>query len=1131
MLRVALRDLGRRCSNVFRLNDAPRLREVIEQLEGRVLLTGAGDLDTTFGGDGEATTSLDQVTLHGNDVAVEADGKVVVAGSATFGTSEQWAVARYNADGTPDGTWGHNGVLLFSSFQGLDPIRATDVVIDHSGRILVGGVMKSGFGWDELFIARYLPNGTLDPSFSGGAVRGFFNEFDTRGAVYSDISDLLIEDDGKIIVTGSCTKFDLDGNDSDFAIKRLNEDGTADKTFGADGDFGSGTRFSFGAFDTVHAAAIDYSGTPATNTHWGSIVMVGETGDDFSLGSEKFAFARITPDGHLDSSFSGDGKLSVPFVGEYNYSVATGVVVQPTGNYVIAGTVGVDRDHTHVGLIRLTEDGSGDPSFGYTNGQTEIHFGHTDEGSGDLIIGHTGKLIVSSSTFETGIACMDTEGKLDPLFSGDGVVVTSVGSSSAATAMGLAPDGKFVVGGDGGFAAARFFDRGATVAVTSVDSIATEAGETQASFFVTRAERLPYPTRVYFTIGGTATLFPLRVLDRPDYTLDGFTDIDPIQAYVDIPADETFAPVFLTAVDDTRVETDETATFTIPENIPGVVDLSTPTSVTLSIRDDDHQIGGSVFNDADASTSFDNNESGLSGWTVYIDANSNNILDAGERTTLSDPTGQYAFGGLAPGSYFIREVRQSGWRQTLPIGSQDPSFAAPSYLVNLATATDQKNNVNFGNTQLVAVYGKVFRDSDGDGVWDANEDPLAGARVYNDTNGNNTLDTDEPFSLSAVTGDYALNLPAGALRIRVAAPVSTSSFVQTLPVSNGSYAITLAAGQTTNNRNFGLKPLTTGRTLTSISGNVFNDLDGDRTRDVQNPVEPDLVGWTVFLDLNKNGKLDAGEPTQVTNDSGNFTFANLTSGVKYRVREVLQAGWVQSTLNPQDITLADGEAATVQFGNRSTAPFLDGGGNLFIYGTGGNDTIRVDVKKGQLRVTVNDVLFNNFSPTGQLVIYALDGKDEVTLTDAVTRDAVIYGGAGADKLTGGSGRNIILGGDDNDVLTGGSQRDLLIGGNGADVLRGGGEDDLLIAGTTVFDDDLSALVSLQQQWSSSDDYGTRSSNVQITLNETTAFDDTAADSASGNAGNDLFYANTDSGGGLVADLLSDKAADEVVVDV
>jgi len=98
----------------------------------------------------------------------------------------------------------------------------------------------------------------------------------------------------------------------------------------------------------------------------------------------------------------------------------------------------------------------------------------------------------------------------------------------------------------------------------------------------------------------------------------------------------------------------------------------------------------------------------------------------------------------------------------------------------------------------------------------------------------------------------------------------------------------------------------------SISGTKYEDVNGNGVKDTG---ENGLQGWTIYLDLNGNGALDTGEPSQVTDASGNYSFTNLTPGT-YKVREVAQSGWLQTSTNPADVNLVSGtNVSNVNFGN------------------------------------------------------------------------------------------------------------------------------------------------------------------------------------------------------------------------
>ena len=1114
---------------------------LIEPLEVRRLLS-AGNLDYTFGTNGMAKLALGNTSFDTRDVAVQFDGKVVVVGATHVDNAGRvWGVARYNEDGTLDTTFGGDGVVETPTLDGHHSLIASAVVIQSDGKIVVGGNAFDESGQFvtnyRLGLARYNADGTLDTEFDGDGT----TTYDVDSESHSDelIQSLAIQHDGGIVFGGSALTyggiFDATGN-FDMIIGRYNLDGTLDGSFGDGGVKDVG----FGADEGAHAIAIDYSGTASTNPNYGKIVAVGFNRYTNSVPQTitQFAFIRLTTGGDLDDTFAGDGRLAVPFGNGYVFSQAEGVVIQPDGKIVIAGTIRATADSdSNFGLMRLNPNGSGDPTFGPSNGQIAIDFGSsttTQDIVGDLIIGQTGKLLVGGSSApgfthaSMAIACLNADGTLDSLFGGAGKrTISFYGEDVSAAGLALAPRGKFVAAGGNNADTARLYDRGATVAVTSLDSISSETGPDQASFFVTRVEHLPYPTRVYFARGGTAT--PPGVYG--DYIPDGIT-LGRLGNWVDIPANEVYAAVTLTPVDDPLIEPTETAAFSIIDE-PGTIDVWTPRSVNIEIRDNDHQISGTVFDDFNADAAQGGFEQGLTDWTVYLDTNNSNTLDSGEPRTTTDAGGRYAFGGLANGTYYVREVLPTGWRRTLP--------TANAYTVALTTGTVVEGQ-DFGNTQSARISGQVFRDADGDGVKDTNEGGLEGIRVYIDGYqesyyNNDVFDSGEYNTFTDASGNYVLNVPvfgSTPLEVRVE---PTNSYAQTLPVSQGSYNLTLAEAQVTTGKTFGLKPLVIARPVTSIRGSIFNDIDGDGVRDVQNPTEPDLVGWTAYLDLNKNNKLDSGEPTRTTDEAGNFVFEDLTPGVSYRVRQVVPKFWKQTTHNPADITLGDSQVAVVIFGDRPIVATFDGVGNLLVNGTAGPDTIRVvSASGGKVKVFLNNESSDALTVSGKLIINALGGNDTVDIASNVMLDAIVYGGSGDDTITGGGGTNLLLGQDGNDALAGGAKRDILVGGNGADNLTGGGGDDLLIAGTTAYDEDPSSLAAIQAEWLSANAYADRVMHLQdgtgLTagrpLDATTVLDDAASDVLTGGTGQDLFYFNFDSG---VLDTLTDKAGNETALDI
>ncbi|MEM9006146.1 MAG: Calx-beta domain-containing protein, partial [Cyanobacteria bacterium P01_F01_bin.86] len=162
-------------------------------------------------------------------------------------------------------------------------------------------------------------------------------------------------------------------------------------------------------------------------------------------------------------------------------------------------------------------------------------------------------------------------------------------------------------------------------------------------------------------------------------------------------------------------------------------------------------ITGSVWHDWNRNRHWDVGELGLSDWTVYIDANDNQQLDAEEISTVTDANGFYSFSGLEEGTYTIAEVLQEDWQQTFP--GQDPGFVH-RVSVNLG---DEVTHVDFGNFNetLGEISGYKWHDRDRDGIWDDNEATLSGWMIYLDDNNNGELDPGEIATVTDAEGAYS----------------------------------------------------------------------------------------------------------------------------------------------------------------------------------------------------------------------------------------------------------------------------------------------------------------------------------------------------------------------------------------
>ena len=559
-------------------------------------LADAGALDPSFSEDGKATVSFGGVTVTSRDVAVQSDGKTVLIGNTSKG---DFAVARLNLDGTPDTTFGpgHNGVVRVHVGDDTAPNVANAVAIQTDGKILVAGK-----AWNlsltatryQMAILRFNTDGSLDKSFDSDGKRMI-----GMGGFDSEAFDIALQPDGKIVLAGYSHQGYVNIND-DFAVARLNSNGSNDSSFGSGGI----KYIGFGSQDGALSVAIDTYGTPSTNPRYGYITLAGYQNNATNIPGTNFTFqyigvARLLPNGLLTSSFGGGtGKVVVSFPGVFTR--ANAVMIQPSGMAVIAGSRNGQPGGNDFFIARLNNAGQLDASFGGNSlGYLEADFGGNDLAYGITAAPVSG-FLVSGIAGGYAVAKYTDDGLPDNAFGINGqTTVQNFGGGTAKIAYG--PGRRMTVAGGSAFSVARLFDTGANLVYTaSLDPNAAEAGLDPASFFVYRLERLATPTRVYFSVGGTAR-YPGGVLaSARDYSMVGLTTPAPTAGtpYIDIPANATYAVATLNPNDDTLPEPTETATFEIIPN--AAYEVGTPSLVTLTIADNDGYVEKTTGANADA---------------------------------------------------------------------------------------------------------------------------------------------------------------------------------------------------------------------------------------------------------------------------------------------------------------------------------------------------------------------------------------------------------------------------------------------------------------------------------------------------------------------------------------------------
>lgn len=362
---------------------------VAVQADGKIVISGSsyngikydstlvrynanGSLDMSFNGTGNVTTDFGSDTSNGSGVALQSDGKIVVAGHSQIVNNQDFAVARYNANGSLDMSFNGTGKVTTAIGSGNDTGRA--VAIQSDGKIVVAGESKVGNASDFALV-RYNVDGSLDTTFNGtGKVTTAIGTSEDRG--YS----VAIQSDGKIVVAGDT----YNGTNYDFALVRYNADGSRDPSFNGNGkvstDFG-------GSNDSGYGVAVQSDG---------KIVIAGSSGTGSNT---KFAVARYNVNGGLDTTFNGTGKVTTTI--DINGDSGSSVAVQSDGKIVVAGTSGISYPYYDFALVRYNPNGSLDTTFNGIGKVTATFFGSNRSQALSVAIQGDGNIVAAGGAYGT----------------------------------------------------------------------------------------------------------------------------------------------------------------------------------------------------------------------------------------------------------------------------------------------------------------------------------------------------------------------------------------------------------------------------------------------------------------------------------------------------------------------------------------------------------------------------------------------------------------------------------------------------------------------------------------------------------------------------------------------------------
>ena len=476
------------------------VRDLALQADGRIVVVGVsarpyfeqdwriarlmpdGSLDSGFGDGGQVTMDWYGSSDEAISVALDASGQIVVGGRAYSEYGTAFAVAIFDSQGERVSEQAHK---LFSDTADT----CNQVLVQPDGNILCAGVVKD-YGGALMAVLRYLPDLTLDTGFG---TDGLATVIYPEGPAEAMVARLL--PGGEILLGGLVD----DADDYALALARLTAGGSLDASFAGDGramlhlpgleeeliddlhvdggrilavaraNEGSNSNFlvvgftSSGLPDTDWGSAglveVDFNGDndlPAAIVgHQGRLLVGGEARAALQSHVSDLAFARLMPNGTLDTGFAQGGLAQSGFEGPGRASTYAAAVLDD-GRLVTAGQLGISFSSMDFVVTAFNSDGSVDMAFG-EGGRRRLDFDNDEDVArsvlplpgGDLVV--AGTVDTQAGGYDFGIAKFLSDGSLDTGFGDQGRVILDFdGYADYAWDLALQPDGKIVVAGDAG---------------------------------------------------------------------------------------------------------------------------------------------------------------------------------------------------------------------------------------------------------------------------------------------------------------------------------------------------------------------------------------------------------------------------------------------------------------------------------------------------------------------------------------------------------------------------------------------------------------------------------------------------------------------------------------------------------
>ncbi|KAA5536947.1 T9SS type A sorting domain-containing protein [Taibaiella lutea] len=371
---------------------AGKVQAIARQNDGKIITAGTsyldisnhfqlmrfnadGKVDSTFGLNGVVQTPISFMSAA-EAIAIQPDGKILVGGTyqtGDFANIYHFVITRYKADGTPDSTFGTNGLVMPES--GFTD-ELTDMVLQSDGKIIMGGAISNlpNTNVTSFLLARFNSNGTPDAGFgTGGSTVTSIN-------TTSEIRDISLLTDGSIIAAGQSGLYDSPNPDyRNFAIAKYNAQGNLDASFGTNG---------FVETDVVTGAA-DFLQSMTVQPD-GKIIAAGSFAANHYL-------VRYQSNGSIDNTFGTNGKsvrTSLPGTLE--------LTLRNDNKILTTVSINGNGPSTDFMMNSYLPNGSTDATFG-TNGTLLTDFPSAiPEGSNDLsgcmLITPDGKMVVAGTS-------------------------------------------------------------------------------------------------------------------------------------------------------------------------------------------------------------------------------------------------------------------------------------------------------------------------------------------------------------------------------------------------------------------------------------------------------------------------------------------------------------------------------------------------------------------------------------------------------------------------------------------------------------------------------------------------------------------------------------------------------------